>query len=235
MVMRPHCTIDVRRYRAVLFDLDGVITDTMEFHYEAFRQAFKKLGIDVRKLDVFTREGMPSMKLGRALLDEYGVSAGEEELKRTVEEKRELYRQLSAGKVRVYPGVRETLALLRENGVRLALVTGSNKKSVTKVIDEAGLEDAFDAIVTGEDTGRGKPYPDPYRKGMEKLGVDQGHSVVVENAPMGIRAAKAAGVDYVIAVTTTLPEEYLSEADDIMPSFADLGECLARRMEESKN
>jgi beta-phosphoglucomutase len=215
----------------VLFDLDGVITDTMLFHYEAFRRAFKRLGIDVKPLDIFTREGMPSMKLGKALLEEYGVTVNDEELKRTVEEKRELYRQIAEGNIRAYPGVPETLAMLRDNGVKLALVTGSNRKSVTKVIEEAGLKDAFDAIVTSEDTEKGKPYPDPFLKGMEKLGVDRAYSVVIENAPMGIKAAKAAGVDYVIAVTTTLPERYLKDADDIMPSFSDLGDCLSRRLE----
>ncbi len=229
--MQPHCTINARRYRAVLFDLDGVITDTMQFHYEAFHRAFGRLGIDVTPLDIYTREGMPSMKLGKALLEEYGVSVSDEELKKTVEEKRELYRQIAEGKIRAYPGVPETLAMLRENGVKLALVTGSNRKSVTKVVEEACLEGMFDTIVTSEDTERGKPFPDPYVKGMEKLGADKAYSVVVENAPMGIKAAKAAGVDYVIAVTTTLPEQYFKDADDIMPSFADLGSCLARRLE----
>ena len=229
--MQPHCSINVRRYRAVLFDLDGVITDTAVFHYEAFHQAFKRLGLDVKPLDVYTREGMPSMKLGKAILDGFKVNAIDDELEKAVEEKRELYRQLAEGKIKAFPGVPETLSMLHENGVRLALVTGSNRKSVTKVIDEAGLEGMFDTIVTSEDTERGKPFPDPYLRGMEKLGVDKSFSVVVENAPMGIKAAKAAGVDYVIAVTTTLPEEYLREADDIMPSFSDLGDCLARRLE----
>jgi beta-phosphoglucomutase len=233
--MQPHCTINARRYRAVLFDLDGVITDTMKLHYEAFRLAFATLGIDVKPLDVYTREGMPSMKLGRELLDAYGAKAKDDELKKVVEKKRELYRQMAAGKTKPFPGVPETLALLRESGIRLALVTGSNRKSVMQVVRETGLVDAFDAIVTSEDTPRGKPYPDPYEKGMEMLGAEKSYSVVVENAPLGIKAARAAGVDYIIAVTTTLPEEYLKEADDIMPSFADLGECLARRLDDKAN
>jgi len=230
-MMQPHCSINVRRYRAILFDLDGVITDTMEFHYEAFHTAFKRLGIDVTPRDIYTREGMPSMKLGKELIEEYGVRASEEELRRTVEEKRELYREIASGKIKAYPGVPETLAMLRENGVKLGLVTGSNRKSVMKVVGEAGLNGMFDTIVTAEDTEKGKPFPDPYWKGMEMLGVDKAYSVVVENAPMGIMSAKAAGADYVIAVTTTLPKEYFKDADDIMPSFVDLGDCLARRME----
>jgi beta-phosphoglucomutase len=232
--MQPHCTIDVDRYRAILFDLDGVITDTMKFHYEAFRRAFKKAGIDVKPRDVYTNEGMPALEIGEALLEEYGVYIPDGELKRMVGEKQELFRRLSKGNVRAYEGVPETLAMLREHGLKLALVTGSNSKSVMKVVEEAGLDKAFDAIVTSDDVKRGKPYPDPYLKGMEMLGAEKAQSVVVENAPLGIKAAKAAGAGYVIAVTTTLPDEYLTEADDIMPSFVDLEHCLARRLETQK-
>jgi beta-phosphoglucomutase len=232
--MQPHCTIDVNRYNAILFDMDGVITDTVKFHYEAFRQVFKKVGIDVKPRDIYCNEGMPALEIGKALLEEYGVKISEDELKRRVIEKQELFRKLSDGKARAYEGVPETLAMLREDGVKLALVTGSNEKSVMKVVEEAGLDKAFDAIVTSDDVERGKPYPDPYLKGMEMLGAEKAKSVVVENAPLGIKAAKAAGAGYVIAVTTTLPDEYLTEADDIMPSFVDLEHCLARRLETEK-
>ena len=228
--MRPHCTIDVNRYRAILFDLDGVITDTVKFHYEAFRLAFRPAGIDVKPKDVYCNEGMPALEIGKALLDEYGVKMPEDELRRLVREKQELFRELSGGKARAYEGVPETLAMLREGGIKLALVTGSNKRSVSKVMEEAGVDKAFDAVVTSDDVERGKPYPDPYLRGMEKLGVEKAKSVVVENAPLGIKAAKAAGAGYVIAVTTTLPENCLSEADDVMPSFVDLEHCLARRL-----
>src|SRR5208337_2089556 len=132
--MQPHCSIDLQRYKAVLFDLDGVITDTAYFHYEAFRQAFKKAGLDLTPLDVFTKEGMPSMKIGKALTDQYGVQLSDEELDRIVEDKRERYRKLVSGKAHAYKGVPETLAMLRENGIKLGLVTGSNRKSVTQVI-----------------------------------------------------------------------------------------------------
>jgi beta-phosphoglucomutase len=229
--MQPHCTIDVK---AVLFDLDGVITDTVKFHYEAFRLAFKTAGINVKPRDVYCNEGMPALDIGKAILEEYNVKISDEELKRLVREKQELFRKLSSGKARAYEGVPETLAMLREHGVKLALVTGSNKKSVMKVIEEVRLDKAFDAIVTAEDTDRGKPHPDPYLKGMEKLGVEKAQSVVVENAPLGVEAARAAGAGYVIAVTTTLPEKCFTEADDVMPSFVDLEECLSRRLGTQK-
>ncbi len=232
--MVQSCRIDVERYKAILFDLDGVIADTMKFHYEAYRQAFEQLGISLTPLDVYLTEGMPSLEVGKALVKKYGVSVGDEQIKNVVEQKRELYRKLAAGHIQMYPGVKNTMALLRDNGIKLALVSGSNRISVTKVLDEIGMTGKFDAVVTGADTERGKPYPDPYIKGMDLLGIPGENSVVVENAPLGIKSAKAAGVDYVIAVTTTLPVSYLQEADDIMPSFTDIEDCLARRFKEAQ-
>lgn len=233
-MMVQSCRIDVERYKAILFDLDGVITDTMKFHYEAYRQAFEPLGISLTPLDVYLSEGMPSLDVGKALVKKYGVSVEVEQLKNVIEQKRELYRKLAAGHIQMYPGVKNTIGLLRDNGIKLALVSGSNRISVMKVLDEIDMADKFDAIVTGADTERGKPYPDPYVKAMNMLGIPGENSVVVENAPLGIKSAKAAGVDYVIAVTTTLPEQYLQEADDIMPSFTDIEDCLARRFKEAQ-
>ncbi len=228
--MAATCRIDVKRYKAVLFDLDGVITDTMGLHYQAYRQAFEKYGINVTQLEIYKTEGMPSLEVGRAIVREKGARFTDEQVKKLIEEKRLLYRSLAVREAKTYPGVPETLRMLRENGIKLALITGSNFESATAVLKKVGLEGAFDAIVTGDDTPRGKPYPDPYRKGMEKLGVPPENCVIVENAPLGIASAKSADAGYVIGVTTTLPEEYLKGADDIMPAFADLEECLARRL-----
>ncbi|HMK45368.1 MAG TPA: HAD family phosphatase [Methanocella sp.] len=229
--MASNCRIDSDRYKAVLFDLDGVITDTMNLHYEAYRLAFKDYGIDVSRMDIFMREGMPSMDVGRDIASVKGARLTEADIMKLIGKKREIQRSMAEKDARIYPGVTETLRVLRDHGVRLALITGSNLMSVQKTLQKVGgIEGLFDAIITGDDTLRGKPYPDPYLKGMEKLGVPGEKSVVVENAPLGIRSAKAAGAGYVIAVTTTLPAECLKEADDIVSSFIDIENCLSKRL-----
>lgn len=230
IAMAKTCRIDTGIYKAVLFDLDGVITDTMGLHYEAYRRAFDKYGIAVSKLDIYVLEGMPSMDVGREIVRVKGAKLEEEQIRKLVEEKREIYRALAGEQASTFPGVPETLLMLREHGVKLALITGSNLISVRKTLHKVGLDNAFDTIVAGDDTPRGKPYPDPYLRGMEKLGIPGVNCVVVENAPLGIKSAKAAGAGYVIAVTSTLPPEYLQDADDIMQSFTDIEDCLARRL-----
>jgi beta-phosphoglucomutase len=184
---------------------------------------------------IYKTEGMPSLETGKAIVKEKGAHLTDQQISKLIENKREIYRSMAARDAKTYPGVPETLKMLRENGIKLALITGSNLKTATMVIRKVGLVGAFDVVVTADDTPRGKPYPDPYLKGMKELGVPPENCVVVENAPLGIAAAKAAGAGYVIGVTTTLPEEYLKGADDIMPAFVDLEECLARRLGKSEN
>ena len=228
--MAEHCIVEISIYRAVLFDMDGVIADTMPLHYEAWRRAFEPLGITVDKMDVYLREGMATTKDGR---------------KDRRSERQAIYRRnrwtgssrikvpyltkLALEKAKAYDGVTETLRMLRNNGLKTALVTGSRRDAADAVLKKIGLKDAFDAIVCAEDVKHGKPGPEPYEAAIKKLGVDRLNCIVVENAPLGIESAKAAKVDYVIAVATTLPESYLSEADDIMSSISDLEQCLAQR------
>ena len=92
------------------------------------------------------------------------------------------------------------------------------------------INDICNCLITRQKSPRGKPSHDPYARGMKNLNVPPANCIVVENAPLGIASAKSAGAGYLIGVTTTLPAEFLIGADDIMPSFADLEECLARRL-----
>jgi beta-phosphoglucomutase len=227
--MAEHCSIFITRYRAVLFDMDGVITDTTPIHLKAWQEAFRPCGISVEKMDVYLREGVKSRTMAQEIAKEKGVCLKDEDLDRIVAEKTRIFDMDAVAGARTYDGVPETLRMLRNNGLRTALVTGSKASSAEKVLKAVGVSELFDVIVTGDDTKKGKPDPEPYLKGIEKIGVNRLDCVVVENAPLGIRSAKAAGVDYVIAITSTLEPSYLREADDIMESTSDLEQCLARR------
>ena len=227
--MAEHCIINISRFRAVLFDMDGVITDTMPVHLKAWQEAFRPYGVTVEKMDVYLREGMPSRVMARSIAGEKKIAIGEEDLRKIVEEKSAYFdREVSAG-VKVFDGVPGILRMLRNNGIKTAVVTGSRTGSAKAVLRKAGVEELFDLVITGDDTENGKPSPDPYITAMGRLDVSRINCVVVENAPLGIESAKAAGAEYVIAVTTSLDASYLKEADDIMTSAADLETCLARR------
>lgn len=221
--------MDITFYRAVLFDMDGVVTDTMPIHFDSWRAVFEPYGVTVSKMDVYIREGLKSPQMARQIAADKSRSFSDIEIENIVTKKSALFERTAGDKAQAFEGVKETLKMLRGNGIKTALVTGSSSKSAKTVIKKAGLEGLFDVIVTGDDTKKGKPDPEPYKKAIEKLGVNRLNCIVIENAPLGIKAAKAAGVDYVIAVTTSLDASYLSEADDVMDSFSNLEQCLARR------
>ena len=227
--MAEHCSIFISRYRAALFDMDGVVTDTMPLHLKAWQEAFRPSGIEVRKMDVYLREGMQTRTMGREIAKDKGLDISDASLDRIVAEKSRIFDAEAAAGARAYDGAVPTLTMLRNNGLKTVLVTGSKAASARVVLRAVGLEGLFDAMVTGDDTDRGKPGPDPYLKGIAKAGVSPLDCVVVENAPLGIQSARAAGVDYVIAVATTLDRSHLLEADDVMGSIAEMEMCLARR------
>lgn len=229
--MPEKCSIEIVFYRAALFDMDGVITDTMPLHYESWKRAFEAYGVDVDKMDVYLREGMTTWEMGRDIARAKGKSLTEEDIKELVKEKSRIFDDLVIREAKAYDGVEEMLRMLRNNGVKVALVTGSRKSSVIPLLKKIGLAGAFEVIVSGDDVEKGKPDPEPYKVAMKKLNEPALNCVVIENAPLGIRSARAAKAGFVIAVTTTLDESYLKEADDIASSIANLEQCIAMRFE----
>ncbi len=230
-LMAERCSVDIYLYRAALFDMDGVITDTMPLHYEAWKRAFARAGIDVEKMDVYLREGMTSDAMAREIAASKGRALSGDDVKRIVDEKTMYFGEMVNEYGRAYDGVKETLRMLRNNGVALALVTGSKRESVAAVLKMVGLEGAFDVIVGAEDVTSGKPGPEPYLSAMEKLGMPALDCVAVENAPLGIKSAKAARAGYIIAIASTLDPSHLQEADEVDGSFSELEQCFARRYE----
>jgi len=230
-LMAERCSVDIYLYRAALFDMDGVITDTMPLHYESWKRAFARAGINVEKMDIYLREGMTSTAMAKEIAAAKGKALPVDEIGRVVDEKTKLFGELVKEYGRAYDCVKETLRMLRNNGIALALVTGSRRESVDAVLKKVGLEGEFDIIVGAEDVSSGKPGPEPYKSAMDKLNMPALDCVAVENAPLGIRSAKAAKVGYVIAIASTLDPSCLQEADEVDASFSELEQCFARRFE----
>lgn len=204
--------------QAVFFDLDGVIADTLHYHYLAWNHMFRELGGSVSEHSVLLHEGRASREILPTFLEEAGVTLPAEEHEDFIDRKRAYYRSIV--KMTYFPHVFEVIADVRERGFRTALVTASSTKNMEAALPPERRA-LFDFLITGDEVHRAKPNPDPYLAPMHHMELRPEECVVVENAPLGIESAKNAGMTCV-AVETTLGREYLGMADTVIHEIRDL-------------
>ncbi|WP_171005409.1 HAD family phosphatase [Bacillus sp. E(2018)] len=197
--------------KAVCFDMDGVIVDTMRHHVNAWRHAFQENGYDHEELIFYLREGMPGKNTIRDVFEHSNVVVNEDLIEDIYVQKRNYFKKHAQ-----YDFIEETVSTLislSKNQIPIALVTGSRKEFVSEVLSK--LPVTFDIIVTGDDVKEGKPSPEPYLLAMDRHSFKPSEWLVIENAPLGIESAKRAGA-YCLALETTLDKKYLNEADVII-------------------
>jgi beta-phosphoglucomutase len=204
--------------RGVLFDLDGVIVDTLHYHYLAWNHMFGKHGGMVSERTVLLHEGRNSREILPILMQESGVDIPAEQQAQFIEAKRSYYRGIV--QVEQYPNAFVVIDELRKRGYKVALVTACALKNMQHSLNPE-QQTHFDFIITGDEVPRAKPFPDPYLTAANQLGLKPGECLVVENAPLGIEAARNAGM-YCAAIETTLGKEYLTSADCILQNIVEL-------------
>jgi beta-phosphoglucomutase len=206
--------------RGVLFDLDGVIVDTLHYHYLAWKHMFEKHGggSPVSEHSVLLHEGRASREILPILMKETGVAIPEAQRAAFIEEKRAYFRSIV--QVTQYPGAFETIDELRRRGFKVALVTACATKNMQHALNRE-QQTHFDFIITGDEVPRAKPFPDPFLTAARQLGLRPEECVVVENAPLGIESARNAGM-CCVAIETTLGKEYLTGADHMLEKITDL-------------
>jgi len=206
------------KVKAVIFDMDGVITNTMPYHFDAWLYVLGRAGIKVNCYDVYEREGQSGLTTLRELFKERGRRFNLKQAKQILSEKERLFKKTV--RTSFIKGSRRFLKNLQKRGFLLALVTGTSRHEAKKIMHKE-LFSIFDATVTGDEVRHGKPSPEPFIKALKGLGVSPREAIVIENAPLGIEAAKRSGL-FCIALATSLPARYLKKADLIFKSFAEL-------------
>lgn len=212
--------------KVALIDMDGVIYDSMKYHTRAWVRLMSELGIPCSEQDIYLNEGMTGPAVINLLYNRakgHGVSP--EEAHALYAKKTEYFREIGTNDP--MPGTDRMLRALAQAGLRRIIVTGSSQASLLDNInkDYPGAFLPGDRI-TALDVTHGKPDPEPYLKGLELAGVPADDAIVIENAPLGVRAGKAAGI-FTIAVTTgpIPPAAFQAEGADLifpsMPAFAD--------------
>ncbi|MCX5708462.1 MAG: HAD family phosphatase [Candidatus Omnitrophica bacterium] len=197
------------RFRAIIFDMDGVIVDSMPYHYLAWYEALMPYGIRVSCFDVYSKEGERWEKTLRELFLRSGIKVSDKLFKKIFLSRKKIFRKYF--KRFIFPGAQEFLVCLKNKGYLLGLVTGTPEAEIKKILPSS-IKVLFDCIIAGDKVKKGKPDPEPYLRAAKALKTKAGLCAVVENAPLGIESAKRAGM-FCIALTTSLPRQYLSRAD----------------------
>lgn len=207
----------LRGKKAALIDMDGVLYDSMPRHCRAWRETMLEEGLDIPADEFFLYEGMTGAATINLLMErERGVSLSADAC-------REIYARKSArfkagGPPVPMPGAAEKIALLKNLGITMVLVTGSAQNTLLNRLEQ-DYPDAFppERRVTALDVTHGKPHPEPYLQGLRKAGVKAEEAVVIENAPLGVRAGKAAGIFTIAWMTGPIPaERFLAEGADLL-------------------
>lgn len=211
--------------RALLFDVDGVLLDSMRFHALAWQAAVRRvLGGRVTQQAIYRREGEPGRVTARALLRGHGRRFTATDAAALLGEKERRF-QAQRHQIHLYPEARPLVRLVGTSGLPAALVTGTSRAEMLRVLP-AWVRRCFAVLVTGNDVRHGKPHPEPYRLACRRLRQDPRRVAVIENAPFGIASAKAARVGWIIAVCTSLPRAQLRGADVVVPSLDVLQQYL---------
>lgn len=194
-------------FDACIFDMDGVLADSMRQHHRAYAQVLEPLGAEVSRAMVFQREGMNSRHVVREILQEHGVPVSDEEAARLGERKQAAFRAM--GKPPLMRGAERTIGALRSAGLKLGVVTGSSRENLEHIL--GSLARQFEVRLADGDYRQQKPDPEPYLSAAVQLKVQPARCVVIENAVLGIRSAVGAGMAC-IALPSTMPVEVLREA-----------------------
>ena len=202
----------------VIFDLDGVLVDTGWAHKQAWYDLAEKEGISMTDDFFYSTFGMQNYMIIPMLL---GRDAASNEINRLSDWKEKRYRKIIAEKLEPAEGAKALLEALKSENFLLAVGSSAPGANLDLVLASTGLQEHFDAYVSGEDVTNGKPAPDTFLKAAEKLSLSADQCVVVEDAVQGVEAGKAAGMP-VVAVTTTRSRADLHKADIIIDSLAEL-------------
>jgi beta-phosphoglucomutase family hydrolase len=186
--------------KAFIFDMDGTLLDNMSFHTKAWMQIIEELGHG--PVDPIDWEQQTSGVPNRTILAER-LGVAPQHIVRWVDAKEAAYRELAAGHLHALPGLRGFLRGARSLGIRLALATGAGPINIRFNLAALELESTFETIVGADDVDKGKPDPEVFLTAAKKLSVPPSNCVVFEDAPLGIEAARRAGMR-VVAFTTML-------------------------------
>lgn len=203
---------------AILWDLDGTLADTEQAHYAAWQLLCREYGRELSWDEFKPTFGLGNSDILHMLID---PALQEPELERLSQRKEALFRDGTGGTVAAMPGALSLVAHLQSLGIAQAIASSAPMENITFVLHALGLEGTFAALVSRWQVPRGKPFPDIFLRAAEEVRTAPGRCVVLEDAPAGVQAGKAAGMR-TVALVSTWPEQALAAADLLVRDLRDV-------------
>lgn len=217
------------KIRGLIFDLDGTLALTQQFHYQAFSQVFAKYGITYTENDdLYKYAGMGSGVIFPTVFADHGLTLTPEQIKQYSDEKKEIYdRIIRSEKIEPVGGVVDFLKRMQSRGYRMCVASGNKLESIEYLLDAIHARTFFEFIVTNKDADKPKPAPDIFLAAAKKFGFEPEECVVFEDAVNGITAAESAGMTSV-GIATRIPEMDLRNvgADIVVNDYNELSDVM---------
>lgn len=212
-------------YKAVVFDMDGVIFDSERAVMQCWKEVASRHNIPDIEKAILACTGTTMVRTREIMLNLYGADFPYDEY--ASESSVIFHSRYDGGRLPVKPGVKELLSFLKEHGKKIALASSTRQQVVTDELRDAGIIGYFDRIICGDMVSRSKPAPDIFLKACEELNVSPSDSYAIEDSYNGIRAAHAGGL-HPIMVPDLLPadEEMQSLAEIVLPNLTSVMEYL---------
>ena len=214
--------------KAVIFDFDGVISDSEPCHFAATNEVLKGLGVQLTKEEYYAEYlGFTDYELFDALKDRHKADYKDVSIDQLVEKKAVAFEKLIKQIDHLIDGIPELIKQLKENKIKIAINSGASLADIKIMLAGSVIENSFDVIVSADDVSAGKPHPEGYLVTLEELNaisdslILAGQCVVVEDSKWGIISAKRAGMK-VVAVTNSYSTDELKDADMIVDSVKQL-------------
>jgi beta-phosphoglucomutase len=202
--------------RAVLWDVDGTLVDSAEYHWLTWREALGREGFALTEELFASSFGQRNDAVLRGFL---GAELSDAEVARIAGAKEESYRRVVRGRgLRPLPGVLAWLRRLRDEGWRQAVASSAPRENLDVILGAAGVAEFMDAVVSAEEIEHGKPHPEIFLRAAAAVGAEPSRCVVVEDAPAGVESGRRAGMR-VVGVLTTQPR---LDADIVVRSLEEL-------------
>jgi len=192
--------------KGLIFDMDGVLIDAMPFHAEAVRLAImEETQHDINKKIVYLLEGLPGSKLVKEIFKRENIDENIDDsvAEKISKRKKEIFKEIQNSKA--IDGVRELVNDLKSCGFIKAVVSGSSKEEIEAIINENIGSNNFDLVISSDDLKevQGKPDPAPFQTALQKMKLKPSEALVVENSPLGVEAAKEAGIPFIVTLNNS--------------------------------